>query len=107
MNNTGVQKISLPDELPVTNELIELGKSIYMEVGCNMCHGNTGKGDGPSSKKLTDSQGYPIIPKDFTSGVYLGRGTNRDLYLRFVGGMDGICYGLEWGLRGEKGFIRI
>ena len=54
-----------------------------------MCHGNTGKGDGPSSKKLTDSQGYPIIPKDFTSGVYLGGGTNRDLYLRFVGGMDG------------------
>ena len=89
MNNTGVQKISLPDELPVTNELIELGKSIYMEVGCNMCHGNTGKGDGLSSKKLTDSQGYPIIPKDFTSGVYLGGGTNRDLYLRFVGGMDG------------------
>jgi hypothetical protein len=54
-----------------------------------MCHGNTGKGDGPSSKKLTDSQGYPIIPKDFTRGVYLGGGENRDLYLRFVGGMDG------------------
>ena len=45
--------------------------------------------DGPSSKKLTDSQGYPIIPKDFTRGIYLGGGENRDLYLRFVSGMDG------------------
>ena len=89
MNNHGVQKITIPDELPPSNDLIEIGKSIYMEVGCNMCHGNTGKGDGPSSKKLTDSQGYPIIPKDFTRGVYLGGGENRDLYLRFVGGMDG------------------
>ena len=89
MNNHGVQKITIPDELPPSNDLIEIGKSIYMEVGCNMCHGNNGKGDGPSSKKLTDSQGYPIIPKDFTRGVYLGGGENRDLYLRFVGGMDG------------------
>jgi hypothetical protein len=60
-----------------------------MEVGCNMCHGNTGKGDGSSSGKLKDSKGYSIIPKDFTSGVYLGGGTKRDLYLRFVGGMAG------------------
>lgn len=89
MNNKGVQKISVPDELPVTNELIELGKSIYTEVGCNMCHGNTGKGDGLSSQKLVDSQGFPIVPKDFTSGVYLGGGTKKELYYRFVAGMDG------------------
>jgi len=89
MDNHDVKPINIPKELPSTDDLIALGKSIYTEVGCNMCHGNTGKGDGPSSKKLTDSQGYPIIPKDFTRGVYLGGGENRDLYLRFVGGMDG------------------
>ena len=89
MDNHDVKPINIPKELPSTDDLIALGKSIYTEVGCNMCHGNTGKGDGPSSKKLTDSQGYPIIPKDFTRGIYLGGGENRDLYLRFVGGMDG------------------
>jgi len=89
INNRDVRPITIPDELPPTDDLITLGKSIYKEVGCNMCHGSAGKGDGPSSKKLTDSQGYPIIPKDFTRGVYLGGGENRDLYLRFVGGMDG------------------
>jgi len=89
INNQNVDPLIIPDKLPPTDELIAMGKSIYTEVGCNMCHGNTGKGDGLSSQKLVDSQGYPIIPKDFTSGVYLGGGTNRDLYLRFVGGMDG------------------
>ena len=89
LNNQNVQKISIPAELPYTDEIIDLGKSIYKQVGCNMCHGNRGKGDGPSSKKLTDSQGYPIIPKDFTSGVYIGGDTKRDLYLRFVAGIDG------------------
>jgi mono/diheme cytochrome c family protein len=89
INNQNVDPLIIPDELPPTDELIALGKSIYTEVGCNMCHGNNGKGDGPSSNQLKDTQGFPIVPKDFTSGVYLGGGTNRDLYLRFVGGMDG------------------
>ena len=89
IDNQDVQKITIPDEIPPSEELIDLGRSIYMEVGCNMCHGNTGKGDGSSSGKLKDSKGYSIIPKDFTSGVYLGGGTKRDLYLRFVGGMAG------------------
>ena len=89
MDNRDVKPINIPKELPSTDDLIALGKSIYTEVGCNMCHGNTGKGDGPSSQKLTDSQGYPIVPKDFTSGVYLGGGTNQDLYMRLVGGIDG------------------
>jgi len=70
IDNQDVQKITIPDEIPPSEELIDLGRSIYMEVGCNMCHGNTGKGDGSSSGKLKDSKGYSIIPKDFTSGVY-------------------------------------
>ncbi|SVD97186.1 uncharacterized protein METZ01_LOCUS450040, partial [marine metagenome] len=81
--------IQIPDEISKTNELLKLGKSIYTEIGCNKCHGETGKGDGPSSNILVDSWGYPIIPRDFTSGVYLGGGQTQDLYLRFVGGMDG------------------
>jgi len=89
LNNQNVQKISIPAELPSTGKIIDLGKSIYKELGCNMCHGNTGKGNELSSKKLTDSQGYSIIPKDFTSGVYIGGDTKRDLYLRFVAGIDG------------------
>jgi len=89
IDNSNSVKIQIPDEVSPTIELLELGKSIYTEIGCNKCHGETGTGDGPSSKILIDSQGYPIIPRDFTSGLYLGGGQAQDLYLRFVGGMDG------------------
>jgi hypothetical protein len=89
IDNSDVHPIFIPEELPSTDELIALGKTIYAEVGCNMCHGDAGKGDGPSSRKLSDSHGYPIVPKNFTSGVYLGGEKNQDLYLRFVAGMDG------------------
>jgi len=89
INNGNTVQIQIPNEIFRTDELLKLGKSIYTDIGCNKCHGETGKGDGPSSKVLVDSRGYPIIPRDFTSGVYLGGGQVEDLYLRFVGGMDG------------------
>jgi len=89
LNNQGVKPLPIPNMLPATNEIIELGKTIYNEVGCNMCHGSTGKGDGPSALKLVDSKGYPIVPKDFTTGIYIGGNTRRDLFLRFATGIDG------------------
>ena len=89
INNKGVSSIKIPAVLPASKDLIALGKSIYSEAGCDKCHGETGKGDGPSSNTLIDSWGYTIIPKDFTSGVYLGGGDVEDLYLRFVSGLDG------------------
>ena len=89
MNNQNVSPLSIPTIIPATSEIIDLGKTIYNEVGCNMCHGNTGKGDGPSAQKLVDSKGYPIVPKDFTTGTYIGGKTRRDLFLRFATGIDG------------------
>jgi len=89
MNNQNVKPLIIPTETQTTDEIIKLGKNIYNEVGCNMCHGNTGKGDGPSSQKLVDSKGFPIVPKNFTSGNYIGGNTKQDLYLRFLTGIDG------------------
>jgi mono/diheme cytochrome c family protein len=89
IENDNVHPMNIPEEIPFSDELIQLGKVVYDEAGCNMCHGDNGKGDGPSSDRLMDTYGFPIVPKDFTSGVYLGGGAIQDLYLRFVGGMDG------------------
>ena len=89
IENSNAVQIEIPHLLSETNELLELGKTVYTQIGCNKCHGEKGKGDGPSAYTLIDSWGYPIIPRDFTSGIYLGGGTPKDLYLRFVGGMDG------------------
>jgi len=89
IDNTNSVLVQIPSEISKTDELLKLGKSIYTEIGCNKCHGETGKGDGLSSNSLIDSWGYSIIPRDFTSGVYLGGGQIQDLYLRFASGMDG------------------
>jgi len=89
INNKNSVLVEVPDEISQTDELLKLGKTIYTEIGCNKCHGESGKGDGLSSNNLVDSWGYSIIPRDFTSGLYLGGGQLQDLYLRFASGMDG------------------
>src|SRR5688572_12796298 len=46
--------VELPSPPETTNESIELGKKLYVETGCLKCHGNLGRGDGPSAPTLTD-----------------------------------------------------
>lgn len=83
------QSANIPDPLPYSKELVSLGKKVYSDLGCYQCHGELGKGDGPSAKSLKDTRGYPIAVRDFTQGAYLGGNQPEDLYLRFVTGMDG------------------
>ena len=37
---------------PKMNAIIQKGKELYIENGCQTCHGMTGKGDGPAGKSL-------------------------------------------------------
>jgi mono/diheme cytochrome c family protein len=81
--------IIIPDRLPYTSALASRGKQAYTELGCIRCHGETGRGDGPSAFDLKDAWGYPIYVRDFTRGNYLGGYQPEDLYLRFIAGMGG------------------
>ncbi len=83
------EPIKVGAEPPATPQTIAAGKVLYEKMQCGKCHGETGKGDGPSAANLRDSWGYPITVRDFTTGVYLGGPTDRDLYLRFTTGMSG------------------
>lgn len=74
---------------PADARAVRRGAAKYGELGCGKCHGSDGRGDGPSAAGLTDDWGYPIRPNDFTRGIYKGGGTERDIYVRFVAGMDG------------------
>jgi mono/diheme cytochrome c family protein len=56
---------------------------------CAACHGQGGKGDGPSAAGLADDDGNPIKVRDFTTGVYRGGAERKDLYYRFTTGLDG------------------
>jgi len=72
-----------------TPETIAQGKQLYADAGCSSCHGETGRGDGPSASDLKDTDGRAIRARDFTAGVFRGGGEPRDLYYRVATGMDG------------------
>jgi len=77
------------NEPPATPKTIEVGRKIYEIMECGKCHGDKGKGDGPSASTLKDDWQIPIKVRDFTTGIYKGGPTNKDLYLRFTTGMNG------------------
>ncbi len=91
----GSQKISkpkalvIPSEPRVTRASLARGKGLYRELGCGDCHGEEGKGDGPSANDLKDQWGYSIKPTNFTRGVFKGGAESRELYKRTATGMDG------------------
>jgi cytochrome c oxidase cbb3-type subunit 2 len=88
----GKEPAPIPDpggSPPSTTEQVARGKVVYEQLGCATCHGAQGKGDGPSAKGLKDDDGHSIAVRDFTGGVFRGGGEPRDLYYRFVTGLDG------------------
>jgi cytochrome c oxidase cbb3-type subunit 2 len=60
---------------------------------CWKCHGQQGRGDGPSAATLTDSKDNPIRPYNFAAGADDSRfkcgSTNQDVYRIFMTGVDG------------------
>jgi mono/diheme cytochrome c family protein len=79
---------TVPDFV-ATTESVDRGREAYALMQCAKCHGETGRGDGPSSGVLQDSWGDPILPFDFTSGPLKGGATADAIYRTFVTGLDG------------------
>jgi mono/diheme cytochrome c family protein len=82
--------IQVPAEPALTAASIKHGGELFQKLECWKCHGNEGRGDGPSASTLTDSNDQPIRPYNFTSDnrSKCGR-TNQDLYKIFMTGLDG------------------
>jgi cytochrome c oxidase cbb3-type subunit 2 len=82
--------IQIPAEPKLTIESIKHGGELFQKLECWKCHGQEGRGDGPSAATLTDSNDQPIRPFNFTSSnrSKCGR-TNQDLYRIFMTGVDG------------------
>jgi mono/diheme cytochrome c family protein len=73
-----------------TAEGIEEGARIYRELECFKCHGNAGRGDGPSAPTLTDDWDHPIRAADLSRGWnFNGGGTVEQIYARMRTGLDG------------------
>ena len=84
------EPIQVPPEPKLTVESIKHGGELFQKLECWKCHGQEGRGDGPSASTLTDSNDQPIRPYNFTTDnrSKCGR-TNAELYRIFMTGLDG------------------
>ena len=74
----------------VTDDVIAQGAQLYQENQCWKCHGQQGRGDGPSAPGMTDDFDFPIRPADLTKAWrYKGGSELLDIYARFSTGLNG------------------
>ncbi len=89
-NEKSGDPIKVPPETKLTTESIKHGQELFQKLECWKCHGQEGRGDGPSASTLTDSNDQPIRPYNFAVGSRFKCGaTNQDLYKIFITGLDG------------------
>jgi len=71
-------------------EALRIGRQFFDSIACHKCHGNQGRGDGPSAPTLKDDAGFPIFAADLSqSWLFRGGGTVEDIYRRLRTGVDG------------------
>jgi cytochrome c oxidase cbb3-type subunit 2 len=84
--------IYLPDP-PATfgsPEAVVRGRQLYAMLECMACHGESGRGDGPSAATLSvDAWGNKQRPFNFTKGRLRGGPTVKDIYRTFMTGIGG------------------
>jgi cytochrome c oxidase cbb3-type subunit 2 len=72
-----------------SDESAARGRAVYRREGCNSCHGDGGRGDGPAAAPLKDAMGRKIRPRDHTQGRFRSGFGRGDIYRAFSTGLDG------------------
>ena len=66
------------------------GREFYEKIECNKCHGEAGRGDGPSAPTLEDDDDLPVRAADLTENWFFnGGGTVEEIHERLVTGLNG------------------
>ena len=91
---SSAESVPKPMEFPsapaATPESIEVGKKLYVETGCLKCHGNLGRGDGPSAPTLVDELTLPIRAADLSQSWTFRAGSSReDIFRTMSTGLNG------------------
>lgn len=83
-------ELANPRPAPATEESLARGQELYDENKCWQCHGEDGRGDGPSWPDLEDEWGDPILPADLTIlEHYRGGAEPFDIYRTMSTGLNG------------------
>lgn len=84
------QPLSIPKPPEITAESVERGRAVYESQGCAACHGQLGRGDGPSALTLVDDWGKHIRPADMSQRwTFRGGPTREDMFRTFSTGLNG------------------
>lgn len=82
--------ISEPPPSLASVAAVDRGRELYTMLDCAACHGESGRGDGPSAATLpVDAWGNPQKPFDFTQGRLKSGPTVKDVYRTFMTGVAG------------------
>jgi cytochrome c oxidase cbb3-type subunit 2 len=66
------------------------GKRVYEEMQCAKCHGDQGRGDGPSALTLLDAEGRHTNPRDLTRpGSFRAGWSAAEIVRTFATGLNG------------------
>ena len=82
--------ITFPAEVPSSAESLARGQELYRDAECWQCHGDEGRGNGPSLPDLKDDWDHPIWPADLTQcWNFRGGSTRHDIFRAFMTGLSG------------------
>jgi len=85
-----IKTIAMPAAPPVTIERLSRGKQLYADAECLACHGERGRGDGPSAPTLKDNRDLPIAATDLTQPERFKNGARpEDVSRTLVTGLAG------------------
>ncbi len=88
--NQAPKPIELPQAPPASKDSVEKGKQLYTSLGCVRCHGDAGRGEGPSAPTLKDDKGDPIRAADLTQRwTFRGGPRREDIFRTFSTGLNG------------------
>jgi cytochrome c oxidase cbb3-type subunit 2 len=81
--------VAVPPPPPRSQDLLAKGGQLYRDAECGKCHGEAGRGDGPSAPGMKDDWGWPTQPSDLTWRP-LKRGSALEaMYLTIATGLSG------------------
>jgi cytochrome c oxidase cbb3-type subunit 2 len=85
-----VQIVNVPPVPPWTPERAARGRQLYADAECWQCHGESGRGAGPSAAELKDNNDLPIQPTDLTHPNRFKNGSAaQDIYRTLMTGLLG------------------
>lgn len=84
------EPIEIDDAPSASEEALAQGREFYERIECNKCHGEAGRGDGPSAPTLEDDRDLPVRAADLTENwLFNGGDSTEAIFTRLMTGMNG------------------